>query len=304
MKKSRQKKQINNIYKVIFACFFCLIALTTIKDNKPYTTNENFDLTTQSTSSEIINNTLTVHYIDVDQGDAIFIELPNKQTMLIDAGEASKGEIVTKYIKNLNYDKIDYLIGTHPHTDHIGGLAYIINNFTIENIYMPKVNSTSKTYENLLNTILQKDLKVTTAKSGISILNTEELSINIIAPTKDYSSLNNNSAVIKIEYKEKAFLFMGDAETQSENDITSDISADVIKIGHHGSDTSSGQTFVNKVKPKYVIVMVGNNNKYDHPKQAIINRWSNIGAKIYRTDLNGSIVVTTDGSSINISTDK
>lgn len=304
MKKSRQKKQINNIYKVIFACFFCLIALTIIKDNKPYTTNENFDLTTQSTSSEIINNSLTVHYIDVDQGDAIFIELPNKQTILIDAGEASKGEIVTKYIKNLNYDKIDYLIGTHPHTDHIGGLAYIINNFTIENIYMPKVNSTSKTYENLLNTILQKDLRVITAKSGISILNTEELSINIIAPTKDYSNLNNNSAVIKIEYKEKSFLFMGDAETQSENDITSDISADVIKIGHHGSDTSSGQSFVNKVKPKYVIVMVGNNNKYDHPKLAIINRWSNIGAKIYRTDLNGSIVVTTDGSSINISTDK
>ncbi len=302
MKKTSFKTKVNSILQIFIALILCLITFLSINRNNSYTPNN--ETSGQNTNSEITSNLLKIHYIDVDQGDAIFIELPNSQTMLIDAGEASKGEIITNYIKALNYDKIDYLIGTHPHTDHIGGLAHIINNFSIEKIYMPKVSSNSKTYENLLNIILQKGLKITTANSQTNILNNENLSINFIAPTKEYSSLNNNSAVLKITYKERKFLFMGDAETQSENDIVADVSADVIKIGHHGSDTSSGQSFVNKVNPQYAIVMVGNNNKYDHPKQTIIERWSAAGAKIYRTDLNGNITVTSNGYTLSINTDK
>lgn len=248
-------------------------------------------------------NLLKVHFIDVEQGDSIFIELPNRQTMLIDAGESYKGEIISNYIRKLGYSDIDYIIGTHPHADHIGGLAYIINNFDVGRIYMPKAVSTSKTYENLLNTISQKGLKVTTAKSGINILNSENLKIDIIAPNSDsYNNLNNYSAVIKIVYGNRKFLFMGDAETKSENEIISDVSADVIKIGHHGSDTSSGQSFVNKVNAKYAIIMVGNNNKYDHPYQTIIDRWANSGAEVYRTDKDGNIIVSSDGNSLNINT--
>lgn len=249
------------------------------------------------------DNLLKVHFIDVEQGDSIFIELPNRQTMLIDAGESYKGEIISNYIRKLEYSDIDYIIGTHPHADHIGGLAYIINNFDVGRIYMPKAVSTSKTYENLLNTISQKGLKVTTAKSGINILNSEKLKIDIIAPNSDsYNNLNNYSAVIKIVYGNRKFLFMGDAETKSENEIISDVSADVIKIGHHGSDISSGQSFVNKVNAKYAIIMVGNNNKYDHPYQTIIDRWVNSGAEVYRTDKDGNIIVSSDGNSLNINT--
>lgn len=251
------------------------------------------------------SNKIKIHYLDVGQGDSIFIELPNNSTMLIDAGESSKGLIVANYIKKLNYSKIDYLVGTHPHTDHIGGLSYIINNFDIGKIYMPKALSTTKTYENLLNTISSKGLKITTAKAGVNIIDEDNLKVDIIAPNKDsYNDLNNYSAVIKITYQQKKFLFMGDAEIESENEITTDVSADVIKIGHHGSDTSSGKSFVDKVNAKYAIIMVGNNNKYNHPYQTIIDRWTSTGTTIYRTDLNGTIVLTSDGNTIDIKPSK
>lgn len=248
---------------------------------------------------------MRVHYIDVGQGDAIFIELPNSQTILIDAGESSKGQNVINYIKSLGFSKIDYLFGTHPHTDHIGGLSQVINAFDIGKIYMPKAVSTSKTYENLLNTIATKGLKINNAKAGINVIRENNITADIIAPNNDsYSSLNNYSIILKIKFKDKSFIFTGDAETLSENEIKTDVSADVIKIGHHGSDTSSGQSFVNKVKAKYAIVSVGSNNRYDHPIQSIIDRWQNSGAKIYRTDLNGTIIVTTNGTSIDIKTTK
>ena len=255
-------------------------------------------------NNTVENNLIKIHYIDVGQGDSIFIELPNKKTMLIDVGESSKGKIVSSYISNLGYYRIDYVVGTHPHTDHIGGLAHIINSFDIGNIYMPKAISTSKTYENLLNTISQKGLKITTARAGVNIVNEEKLNINIIAPNREYSDLNNSSAVVKITYGNRKFLFMGDAETKSENDIITDVSADVIKVGHHGSDTSSGQSFVNKVNPKYAIIMVGNNNQYSHPYQIIIDRWINSGSKVYRTDINGNIIVISDGNSLDISSSR
>jgi beta-lactamase superfamily II metal-dependent hydrolase len=170
---------------------------------------------------------------------------------------------------------------------------------------MPKAISTSKTYENLLNTIAKKKLRIKTAKAGVNILNNNNLKINIIAPNNDsYSNLNNFSAVIKITYGNKFFLFMGDAETKSENEIISNVSADVIKIGHHGSDSSSGQSFINKVNAKYAIISVGSNNKYEHPYQTVIDRWTNSGTIIYRTDINGNIIVTSDGNSIDIISSK
>lgn len=271
----------------------------------------NLDEITKENEITIENNeqlkkeNIKIHYLDVEQGDSIFIELPNNETMLIDAGESSKEKIISNYIKKLDYTKIDYLIGTHPHADHIGGLAHIINNFNIGKIYMPKAVSTSKTYENLLTTILENDLKVTAAKAGVKILNRDDLKVEIIAPcSNSYEDLNNYSAVIKITFKNNNFLFMGDAETKSENEIQSNIKSNVIKIGHHGSNTSSSQSFINKVKPEYVIISVGENNKYDHPNQSIIDRWKNTGAEIYRTDLNGNIVVISDGNAININTSK
>ena len=247
------------------------------------------------------DNLLKVHFIDVGQGDSIFIELPNNETMLIDAGESSKEEVVSEYINTLGYNKINYVIGTHPHSDHIGGLAHIINSFNIEKIYMPKALSTSKTYENLLNTIYKNNKNIITAKAGIKIIDEDNLKINILAPNNNnYSNLNNYSVVIKINYKSKSFLFMGDAEILSENEILTDVSADIIKIGHHGSDTSSSESFLSKVNPKYAIIMVGENNKYNHPNQTILDRLERNNIITYRTDLNGNIAITSDGNEINV----
>lgn len=267
--------------------------------------NENVD---KEESTQTVNNSednLKVHFIDVGQGDSIFIELPNDEVMLIDAGESSEEEKVYNYITDLGYNNIDYVVGTHPHTDHIGGLEYIINNISVENIYMPKAVSTSKTYESLLNTISNKNLKVKVAKANVSIISSDNLSVNIIAPNSEsYSNLNNYSAVIKIDYYNNSFLFMGDAEVLSEEEITSDVQADVIKVGHHGSDSSSSLEFLNKVKPKYAIISVGANNQYDHPYDSILSRYESIGAQVYRTDLDGTIVATSDGTNINITKEK
>ena len=265
--------------------------------NKPSQENQN------KPSQE--NQNIKIHFIDVGQGDSTFIELPNNTNMLIDAGESSKGEIVSNYIKALGYSKITYLIGTHPHSDHIGGLPYIINNFTIENIYMPKALTVTAAYENLLSTIYNKNLKVKNAQSGTKILNDNNLYIDVIAPNNNvYTDLNNYSLVIKITYKNRKFLFMGDAETPSEEEIKVDVSADVIKIGHHGSTTSSSENFINRVKPKYAIIPVGKDNNYNHPHQTVIDRLKAANVKIYRTDQNGNIVVTSDGNSIEIKTSK
>lgn len=250
-------------------------------------------------------DTLRVNYIDVGQGDSIFIQLPNKETMLIDAGEAFEADNVINYLNNLGITKIDYVVGTHPHTDHIGGLEEVINTFDIGSIYMPRASSTSKTYEDLLTTISNKGLKIKTAKSGVVVLDDDNLKLEFIAPNSDsYSELNNYSAVLKLTYLDNTFLFMGDAETLSEDEITYDVDADVIKVGHHGSDSSSGIEFVKKVSPEYAIIMVGEGNSYNHPYQSIIDRYESVGAKVLRTDLDGNIVCDSDGVDVTCKGDK
>lgn len=305
---------------ILFSCLFILnnlfnyLELSEQKqgnelDNTSVVNSEKKDDLLQNDNN--INNendnlrNMKVHYIDVGEGDSIFIELPNEKTMLIDAGEAVEGKKVINYIKQLGYSNIDYIVGTHPHTDHIGGLAQVINSFDLGKIYMPKVISTSKTYENLLNTISMKGLKIQTARAGVNIINEKNLLIDIIAPNRDsYSDLNNYSIVIKITYKNRKFIFMGDAEMISENEILTDVTADIVKVGHHGSNTSSGQNFVDRVNAKYAIISVGSDNNYNHPNMNIVNRWENSGAKVYRTDLSGTIIAITDGNTLSIETEK
>lgn len=320
MKKTRKIGKLFLESLIIFSCLFFLnnlfnyLELSGQKqgnelDNTSVVNSEKKDDLLQNDNN--INNendnlrNMKVHYIDVEEGDSIFIELPNEKNMLIDAGEALEGKKVINYIKQLGYSNIDYVVGTHPHADHIGGLAQVINSFSVGKIYMPKAISTSKTYENLLNTISMKGLKIRTAKAGINIINENNLLIDIIAPNNDsYSDLNNYSVVIKITYKNRKFIFMGDAEMISENEILTDVTADIVKVGHHGSNTSSGQNFVDRVNAKYAIISVGSDNNYNHPNMNIVNRWVNSGAKVYRTDLSGTIIAITDGNALSIETEK
>lgn len=283
--------------RIIFLTCLCLLV---VGCSSPFVENDD-----EASISTFSSGTLKVNYIDVGQGDSIFIQLPNNQTMLIDAGEAYKSDNVINYLNNLGITKIDYVIGTHPHTDHIGGLEEVINTFDIGSIYMPRASSTSKTYEDLLTTISSKGLKVKTAKSGVVVLDEDNLKLEFIAPNSDsYSELNNYSAVLKLTYLDNTFLFMGDAETLSEDEITNEIKADVIKVGHHGSDSSSSLEFVKKVSPEYAIIMVGVGNSYNHPYQSIIDRYESVGAKVLRTDLDGNIVCDSDGKKVTCDGDK
>lgn len=265
---------------------------------------ENDSVTTvgsySNTLEKIAADNMRVSYIDVKQGDSTFIELPNGKTMLIDAGKKEQGNNVVNYIKNLGYDKIDYVVGTHPDTDHIGGLATVIDNFDIGVIYMPKKSSTTKTYLNLLETIKNKGLSIHTAKAGVNIISLDNLKVDIISPVKEYENSNESSAVIKIVYGNSKFLFMADATTDNEADIKADVESDVVKVGHHGSDTSSSLEFVKKTKAKYAVISVGEGNSYHHPYDIIVKRWESIGAEVLRTDKLGSIVISTDGNDLNI----
>lgn len=247
---------------------------------------------------------LVIHYIDVGQGDATFIELPNNETMLIDAGEKDYEDKVLDYIESLDYDSIDYVVGTHPHSDHIGGLKNIIDNLSVSEIYLPKASSTSKTYTNLLKSIKNKGLVVNSAKAGHSIIDSDKLDVEILAPSSSgYSSLNDYSVVLRIVYENRSFLFMGDAEVLSEEEILDnkyDVRSDVIKVGHHGSNTSSSSRFLNKVRPSYAIISVGEDNSYYHPHPSILKRYEKLGSKIYRTDEEGDIILISDGDSIEI----
>ena len=303
---TKHKKIKKNIKRNFFEILIILLAFLIINNqdkiknlfNQNNNQNQNDYINTN-------NDLLKVHYLDVGQGDSIFVELPNNETMLIDAAESYQSENIINYLKNLNYQKIDYVIGTHPHTDHIGGLKDIINTFEIGKIYMPKVVSTTKTYESLLMAIKDKNLKINTAKAGTSIIDTDSLKINILAPNNStYTELNNYSVVTKITYGTTKFLFMGDAEKLSENEIKENVTADVIKIGHHGSNTSSSIDFIKKVNAKYGIISVGLNNKYNLPKEETITNWENYGTKIYLTSTNGTIRASSDGTNIKIESEK
>ena len=253
---------------------------------------------------ERAEDALRVHYIDVGQGDSELIELPNDEVMLIDAGENDKGGVVADYIKSQGIDKIDYLVGTHPHSDHIGGLDTVIDELEIGKIYMPKVASDTKTFNDVLDAVERKGLSVNTAKSGVEVLKSDDLSVTFVAPVREtYKSLNNVSAVVKIVYKNSSFLFTGDAEEQAEEDITADVRADILKAGHHGSSTSSSWDFLNRVKPSCAVISCGEGNEYGHPHTETLEKLSEIGAAVYRTDLDGTVIIETQGDGYTVYTE-
>lgn len=244
-----------------------------------------------------VEGLLKVHYINVGQGDCALIHTGNT-AMLIDAGNRGDGPSIISYIKNQGIQKLDYLILTHPHADHIGGAADVINAFEIDKILMPKASHTSQTFENLLVTIQGKGLKITSPSPGDEY-SLGNASFQILA-SNDGSDLNNKSIVNWLVFGNTSFLFTGDAELSTENKILQrgyNIKSDVLKVGHHGSDTSTSEKFLETISPKHAIISVGENS-YGHPTSAVLNRLNDHNVNVYRTDEVGTIVVTSDGSTV------
>ncbi len=249
-----------------------------------------------------IEGNMVVNYIDVGQADSILVEVGSKK-LLIDAGTTEAGEKVAKFLDDKNIKKIDYIIATHPHEDHIGGMSYIIDNFDIGKIYSPKVTTTTNTYENMISSLKKKSLKITTLKGGEDPgIDLDGAKIEVFSPNAaKYEDLNNYSPIIKIKYGEKSFLFTGDAEKEIENEVIDknvDLKSDVLKVGHHGSASSTTQEFLNEVSPSIAVISVGKNNTYKHPGEKTLTRLEKKNIKIYRTDIDGDIILFTDGSKI------
>ena len=251
---------------------------------------------------------LCIKYIDVGQGDSELIRLPDGETILIDAGEKKNADAVVSTLNDMSVTKIDYLIATHPHADHIGGMSEIVEDFEIGKVYMPRADHDSQIYLALLEAIDRKGLKITEAKAGTSFISGDNIDADFLAPSSEvYSSLNDYSAVVKLKYKNNSFLFTGDAETLSESEMLGkgyDLSADVLKVGHHGSKTSTSAEFLNKVNPKYAIISCGVNNKYSHPSEETLEKLSAKNINVFRTDLMGTITLYSDGDNISFEVKK
>lgn len=307
-KSSKNQKIVASIFGVIFLAIITLLGINQdtlnsfTKIEEETSNNITAESMATSTSSEVTGN-LTVDFIDVGQADSILI-INNNESMLIDAGNNEDGEDIVKYLENKGIKKLNYVVGTHPHEDHIGGLDDVINSdIQIENILMPKITTTTKTFEDVLDAIENKGLTVEAPSKGyefkIGEANCKVMTDSII----DKDNLNISSIVIRLTFGNNSFLFMGDSEEENEKTISWP-KTDVLKVGHHGSNTSSSEKFLNEVSPKYAVIMAGEGNSYGLPKDEILKRIESLGTTIYRTDKNGTIEMISDGNEIKITTEK
>ncbi|MCY9734614.1 MBL fold metallo-hydrolase [Paenibacillus alvei] len=263
-------------------------------------------VTPQSTKQQP-TGTLQVYFLDVGQGDSTLIRTPKGQHVLIDGGQNSQGENVVNYLKQYGVKELDAVIATHPDADHIGGLDTVIDAIPTKSVYAPKVSHTTNTYKDFLLAVKNRGLRIKAAKAGLE-LPLDGVVAKFVAPVGDYGKdLNAWSAVLKVTYKDTSFIFSGDAEKKSETGMVNsgaNLKADVYKVGHHGSDTSTSADFLQAINPAYAVISVGEDNKYGHPKNIVLERLGKSGVKVFRTDEQGTIISVSDGKTIKFETEK
>lgn len=274
-------------------------------DIPPENAAETKEETAKTNDSPQPANELDVHFIDVGQADSALL-VCGDETMLIDGGNVADSSVIVTYLKNLGLSHLNYMICTHAHEDHVGGLSGPLHTVSVDEVYAPEKESSSKAYTNFKKAALSQVSEIKHPKPGdkLSLGGTQ---ITFFAPVKAYDDLNNTSIVLKAVFGKTSFLFTGDAERESEADMIDrgfDLKADVLKIGHHGSETSTSYVFLREIMPKYAVISVGKGNSYGHPTDAVLSRLRDVGATVYRTDLQGDIIAISDGENITFKTKK
>lgn len=315
MSGNKRKKKNNNpmsVSRVLFLIMILLIVTLFKEVNISFGLGEGGEVNSPSriqdgakTSDSLLqvdnqDNVLRIYFMDVGQADSILIQ-SGDEYMVIDGGNNNDGKLLVRYFQSLGVTQFKYVVGTHPHEDHIGGLDDIIENFEIDTIYLPDVITTTKTFEDLLTAMENKGKSYEVPKIDDSF-QLGNATFRVIYTGSDTKDLNNSSIVLKLTFYDTSFLFTGDMTSSVENKILKkDIQVDVLKVGHHGSKYSSSINFLKTVHPTYAIISVGANNKYGHPAKETVSKLENLGTKVHRTDKEGTILIESDGKNITIS---
>ncbi|MCL2572519.1 MAG: MBL fold metallo-hydrolase [Defluviitaleaceae bacterium] len=253
-----------------------------------------------------VDGQLEIHFIDVGQADATLI-ISDGYTMLIDAGSRNSGPRVVEYLQNLGITKLTYVVATHPHEDHIGGMDLVLNGFQIGQVLLPDVSHTTRTYERMIEAIENHQISTSAPVAGHTF-NMGGAIFTVIHPNADnYRNLNDWSLSLRMAFGNVSMVTTGDAEALAEREIIDAghyLRADILRLGHHGSRTSTTQEFLDAVSPSIAIIQVGEGNRYGHPHPEVMERLYAANLRIYRNDLHGDIILTTDGTEINITTER
>lgn len=254
---------------------------------------------TEPNGSEELKD-VVIKFIDVGQADSCLIVTPNDDIILIDAGEEKDASAILNVLKEYSFEDIDLMVLTHPHADHIGGAAAIMETYNVEEVLMPNCVSTSKTFSNVLDVIETEEVTLNTAYIG-QMYNIDDVNIQVLGTDSVPDDANNSSIILKVTYGTVDMLMMGDAEVDAEEVVLQsnfDLRSEVLKLGHHGSDTATSQELLDAVSPTMGIISVGEGNSYGHPSDSILKRLFDNGIQYYRTDEMGTITLEVDGTNI------
>lgn len=274
-------------------------ALSPPKEKASKFDKETLSASSQTNLLEASENTAQFHFIDVGQGDCVLIQ-SGDTNILIDSGTSESGSVVYRYLRNLDIDFLDYFIGTHPHEDHLGGASSVLSSIDVGTVFLNSDTSSSYFYERFIDTLIERE--ITPVRPDMNcIYETGPFRVKFLSPTKDFEDTNDNSLITMIQFGDIKALFMGDAERAVESELITgrtDISADILKVGHHGSRYASSAEFLNAVYPGVAVIQCGEGNSYGHPHEEVLQRLSATEATVLRTDESGSIVLITDGKTI------
>ena len=298
MKKRTAKKRIPAWLYVLLVVILAVVSIWQARQNEADQVEENRQVLP-------VDGTLTVRFLDVGQGDSALI-VCNGQTMLIDGGSVSEGQFLVSRLSRLGVSELDYVVNTHPDEDHCGGLAGVLAKYPAQHVYSSVTEHTTKVFSNVVKYAEEQGQQIEVPQTGDSWY-VGDASVTCIGPVGTYSDSNTGSLVLRVDFSETSFLFTGDMEQKAEADLLesgADVRADVLKVGHHGSPTSSSQAFLEAVAPSIAVISVGEDNDYGHPNADVLSRLEALGAELYRTDTQGEIIVRSDGQTLTVTTDK